>query len=180
MRHFLTGQRAEIAAALVVHLLQDRRPRPHAGRPLRLPEPTSLSTHICLARTHNVIEATEAPPSHAAKRGEQAARPESWRTWTFRNHLIGSLLVLGVGSIMIAGWSLATGGIGWDAPTDTWAALQVQAVPSSDSLAQAYNSVYLTSEFYGVFIQQFADLLHTLFTGSTHHLQPDDPATCLY
>jgi hypothetical protein len=127
-----------------------------------------------------VIEATEAPPSHAAKRGEQAARPESWRTWTFRNHLIGSLLVLGVGSIMIAGWSLATGGIGWDAPTDTWAALQVRAVPSSDSLAQAYNSVYLTSEFYGVFIQQFADLLHTLFTGSTHHLQPDDPATYLY
>jgi hypothetical protein len=91
-----------------------------------------------------------------------------------------SLFVLGVGSILIAGWSLATGGIGWDAPTDTASALQVQAIPSSDSLAQAYDSVYLNSEFYGIFIQQFADLLHTIFTGSTHHLQPGDSATYLY
>ncbi len=81
---------------------------------------------------------------------------------------------------MIAGWSLATGGIGWDAPTDTTTALQVRAIPSSDTLAQAYDAVYLNSEFYGVFIQQFADLLHQAFTGSTHNLQPDDPAAYLY
>jgi hypothetical protein len=81
---------------------------------------------------------------------------------------------------MIAGWSLATGGIGWDSPTDTVSALQVRAIPSSDSLAQAYSSVYLNSEFYGIFIQQFADLLHTVFTGSSHQLQPDDSATYLY
>jgi hypothetical protein len=102
------------------------------------------------------------------------------RSWTLRNHLIATLIVLGVGAIMIACWSLATGGIGWDAHTDTGAALQVRAIPSSDSLTQAYNAVYLDSEFFGVFIQQFADLLHTTFTGSTQHLQPDDSATYLY
>jgi hypothetical protein len=102
------------------------------------------------------------------------------RSWTLRTHLIASLVVLGVGAIMIACWSLATGGIGWDAHTDTGAALQVRAIPSSDSLAQAYDAVYLNSEFYGVFVQQFADLLHTMFTGSSHHLQPEDSATYLY
>ena len=37
-----------------------------------------------------------------------------------------------------------------------------------------------TSEFYGVFLQQFADLLHRVATGSTTLLQPDDPATYTY
>ena len=109
----------------------------------------------------------------------RASTPE-WRRLTLRNYLIACLVALGVGSIMIAAWSLATGGIGWDAPTDTTTALQVRAIPSSDSLAQAYNAVYLNSEFYGIFVQQFADVLHTIFTGSTHHLQPDDSATYLY
>ena len=37
-----------------------------------------------------------------------------------------------------------------------------------------------TSEFYGVFLQQFADLLHRVATGSTTLLQPDDPVTYTY
>ena len=110
--------------------------------------------------------------ARSAKRGR--------RGWTLRDHLITSLLVLGVGAIFIAVWSLATGGIGWDAPTDTAAALQVRGIPASDSLAQAYNTVYLNSEFYGLFIQQSADLLHRVFTGSTQHLQQGDSATYLY
>ena len=125
---------------------------------------------------------TDQPPAGSrapAAPATQASTPD-WRRWTLRNYLIACLVALGVGSIMIAGWSLAVGGIGWDARTDTAAALQVRAIPSSDSLAQAYDAVYLNSEFYGVFIQQFADLLHTVFTGSTHHLQPDDSATYLY
>ena len=51
----------------------------------------------------------------------QASTPD-WRRWTLRNYLIACLVALGVGSIMIAGWSLAVGGIGWDAATDTAAA----------------------------------------------------------
>jgi hypothetical protein len=89
-------------------------------------------------------------------------------------------VALGVGSIVIAAWSLATGGVGWDAPTDTTTALQVRAIPSSDSLSQAYSAIYLNSEFYGVFIQQLGDLFHTLFSGSTQHLQPNDWDTYLY
>jgi hypothetical protein len=125
---------------------------------------------------------TDQPPAGSrapAAPATQASTPD-WRRWTLRNYLIACLVALGVGSILIAGWSLAVGGIGWDAATDTAAGLQVRAIPSSDSLTQAYNAVYLNSEFYGVFIQQFADLLHTVFTGSTHHLQQDDSATYLY
>ena len=48
------------------------------------------------------------------------------------------------------------------------------------TLERAYASVVGTSEFYGVFLQQFADLLHRVATGSTTLLQPDDPATYTY
>ena len=51
---------------------------------------------------------------------------------------------------------------------------------SSWTLERAYASVVGTSEFYGVFLQQFADLLHRVATGSTTLLQPDDPATYTY
>ncbi len=118
--------------------------------------------------------------SRAAAPAELKASTPRPPTWTLRNYLIVCLVVLGAGSIMIAAWSLVTGGIGWDAPTDTAAGLQVRAIPPSDSLTQAYNAVYLNSEFYGVFIQQSADLLHRIFTGSTQHLQQDDSATYLY
>ena len=81
---------------------------------------------------------------------------------------------------MISCWSLATGGIGWDAPTDTLSAIQVETIPSSDTLQQAYDAVYLNSEFYGVFIQESADLLHNALTGSSGHLQAADPVTYEY
>ena len=48
------------------------------------------------------------------------------------------------------------------------------------TLERAYASVVGASEFYGVFLQQFADLLHRVATGSTDLLQPDDPATYTY
>jgi hypothetical protein len=102
------------------------------------------------------------------------------RTWTLRHHLIASLVVLGVGAVTIACWSLATGGIGWDAPTDTKSAIQVELIPPSYTLKQAYDLVYLNSEFYGIVIQQTADLLHNTFTGSSGHLQAEDPATYEY
>jgi hypothetical protein len=95
-----------------------------------------------------------------------------------RHLLIASLIALGFGAIIVACWSLAAGGIGWDAPTDTAAALQVEAIPRSDTLPQAYNAVSGNSEFYGIFIQQSADLLHWLATGS--FAGPEDSAAYLY
>jgi hypothetical protein len=112
--------------------------------------------------------------------GTTEAAPERRPVWTTRNVLIATLCALGVGAIAVAAWSLSTGGIGWDAPTDTTSALQVRAIPSSDSLTQAYNAVDSSSEFYGVFIQQSADLLHRILTGSTQRLQPYDATTNLY
>src|SRR5689334_10713333 len=125
---------------------------------------------------------TERSPSPAPAAVGADLPASNRRSWTLRNHLILSLIVLGVGAIMIACWSLAAGGIGWDAPTDTAAGLQVRSIPSSDTLTQAYDAVYLNSEFYGVFIQQFGDVLRTIFTGSAHHLKPEDKdaATYLY
>ena len=89
-------------------------------------------------------------------------------------------LLLGLGSIAVAGWSLAVGGIGWDTRGDTIAALITRSIPSSATLEQAYGAVPATSEFYGVLPQQLADVLHLLTTGSTTPLGPDDPTTYLY
>ena len=83
-------------------------------------------------------------------------------------------------AIGVAIWSLVHGGIGWDSRYDTEATLQARSVDSSWTLERAYASVVGTSEFYGVFLQQFADLLHRVATGSTTLLQPDDPATYTY
>lgn len=90
------------------------------------------------------------------------------------------LLALGVGSIVVAAWSLAHGGIGWDSQFDTGAALDARAVSSSSRLHDAYEEVPSTSEFYGVFLYQFADVLHQLATSATEPLGPNDPLTYDY
>jgi hypothetical protein len=91
-----------------------------------------------------------------------------------------ALLGLGVGSIVVAAWSLAHGGIGWDSGFDTGAALDARAVSSSLPLDEAYEAVPSTSEFYGVFLYQFADVLHLLTRGATEPLMPDEPMTYRY
>ena len=90
------------------------------------------------------------------------------------------LSVLGLVAIGVATWSLVHGGIGWDSRYDTQATLEARSVDPSWTLQRAYASVKGTSEFYGVFLQQFADLLHRVATGSTTLLQPDDPVTYTY
>lgn len=90
------------------------------------------------------------------------------------------LFGLGGASIGLACWSLAVGGIGWDSRLDTLAALEVRKVDTSWSLAQAYDAVPATSEFYGIFPYQFADFLHLLTTGSTAGLGADSSGTYLY
>jgi hypothetical protein len=90
------------------------------------------------------------------------------------------LLALGVAAIVVAAWSLTHGGIGWDSRPDTFAELDTRSVHSSWSLARAYDAVPFTSEFYGVFLYQFSDVLHTLATGATQPLKPDSPATYVY
>jgi hypothetical protein len=97
-----------------------------------------------------------------------------------RRLAVGMLLSLGAGSIGIACWSLASGGIGWDSRLDVSAAAITRSLGPSLSLSQAYDAVPATSEFYGVFIYQFADVLHLLTTGSTTSLGPDRWVTYLY
>ena len=87
---------------------------------------------------------------------------------------------LGLASIGVAIWSLAHGGIGWDSREHTQAALAVRSVDSSWPLAKAYAAVPGPLEFYGVLIQQLADLLHRLVSGSSSELGVDDPATYAY
>ena len=106
-------------------------------------------------------------------------RIESWGDGA-RRVAIAVLLALGVGSIVVAAWSLARGGIGWDSRGDTYAELATRSLDSSWPLARAYEAVPGTSEFYGVFLYQFADVLHTLRTGSTGRLGPEEPVTYLY
>ena len=91
-----------------------------------------------------------------------------------------SLLVLGVASIVVTAWSLTHGGIGWDSQFDTEAGLAARSVSSSWPLTEAYDAVPSTSEFYGVFLYQLADLLRLLATGSSEPLGPDEPVTYLY
>ena len=91
-----------------------------------------------------------------------------------------ALILLGAGAIGVAVWSLVHGGIGWDSREHTQAALAVRSVDTSWPLARAYAAVPGPLEFYGVLIQQLADVLHFVFSGSTARLQPDDPDTYLY
>ena len=114
-----------------------------------------------------------------AARAGAAARAES-RAETVRRLAAGALLAMGCAAIALSCWSLTAGGIGWDTRGDTAAALVTRSVDSSWTLQQAYDAVPETSEFYGVFLQQLADVLHLLTTGSTTPLQPDDPTTYLY
>jgi len=97
-----------------------------------------------------------------------------------RRLAIAMLVSLGTGSIGVASWSLATGGIGWDSRLDVSAAAVTRSLSPSLSLSQAYAAVPATSEFYGVFIYQFADVLHLLTTGSTRSLGSDQWVTYLY
>lgn len=95
------------------------------------------------------------------------------------------ILLLGLLAIVVSGLSLRASGIGWDSKFDTDAALAARGVDSKGSLATAYETVPATSEFYGTFIYQLADVLHTMrggstVAGSTQSLGPDDPATYRY
>ena len=95
------------------------------------------------------------------------------------------ILLLGVLAIVVSGLLLRAFGIGWDSKYNTYAALTTRGVGPEDSLDTAYEQVPATSEFYGTFIYQAADLLHTMrggstAAGSTQPLGPDDPATYQY
>jgi hypothetical protein len=93
---------------------------------------------------------------------------------------VGALVALGVAAVAVAGWSLSRGGIGWDSYFDTGAQLDARAVDSSWPLQRAFDAVPSNSEFYGLFLYQFADLLHLLTTGVTEPLEPSEPVTYLY
>jgi len=102
------------------------------------------------------------------------------RILTARGLAVGLLVCVGIVAVAVAGWSLAHGGIGWDSRGDTQAAAATRSVDTSWTLARAYAWVPQGSEFYGVFLQQFADALHLLVTGTTKSPGADDPAAYVY
>ncbi len=114
-----------------------------------------------------------ASPSSPSRRAEP--RPEIARAAA-----IVLLVALGIGAIAAAAWCVTHGGIGWDARGDTKAALAIRSVDTSWSRERAYAAVPGNSELYGAFLQQFADALHRLLTGSSRPLMPDDPTTYRY
>lgn len=102
-----------------------------------------------------------------------------------RSLLAVVILLLGLAAIVVSGMSLGASGIGWDSRYNTAAALATRGVSPDSSLAEAYEAVPETSEFYGTFIYQAADAIHTMrggstAAGSTQPLGPDDPATYQY
>ena len=90
------------------------------------------------------------------------------------------LLALGLCSVGLAAWSVGAGGIGLDTRMDRVSALTTRSVDGDMTLQQAYDAIPSDHEFYGVFVGQTADVLHTLTTGSTKPLGPDDPTTYRY
>ena len=88
-------------------------------------------------------------------------------------------VLIGIGAIasVLAFLALARGGIGWDAPVDAQAVAQVRALPAGATLQEAYDSVFWTSEFYGLLVSQLADGAHSLITGSSDTLEPSLLAT---
>jgi hypothetical protein len=84
-----------------------------------------------------------------------------------------ALIVIGCVGSFLAITAITRSGIGWDANTDTWASIQIRSLQPGMSLQQAYDSVYYTSEFYGVLVQYLADAAHGLVTGNWVLQQPE-------
>lgn len=84
--------------------------------------------------------------------------------------------LLGAAGAAVSAWAIPRAGIGWDAGIDTYAAIDVRGIPAGSSLNEAYESVYSTSEFYGVLVQWAGDLLGVLAGGSAP-LSPSSAST---
>jgi len=69
-------------------------------------------------------------------------------------------------SVVLAYATTLSTGIGWDSGIDTHAAIEMRSLMPGMTLTQAYESIYSTSEFYGILIQSAADGLSQLGGGS--------------
>lgn len=90
----------------------------------------------------------------------------------WRRIITWALVGLGILGALVAVLSIGRAGIGWDAPVDARALLEVRAIPPDATLAAAYDAVQSTSEFYGILIPQLAEAAHQLITGSSGALEP--------
>lgn len=85
-----------------------------------------------------------------------------------RDSVVALILVaLGLLGVAVSTLAIPSSGIGWDAGIDTFAAQNVRGIQDGNSLAQAYEMVLWTSEFYGVLIQWAADAIYEPFGGSS-------------
>lgn len=75
------------------------------------------------------------------------------------------LSLVGFSAVLVSALAVPGAGIGWDAGMHTYGALDFRSIPPGSDLPQAYESIFLNIEFYGVLIQWSADLLYALLGG---------------
>lgn len=89
---------------------------------------------------------------------------------------LAALILVGVGVLGLAltAFAIPRVGIGVDAAVHALTSIELRDLPANLTLTQAYEHVFGVSEFYGVFMQQFADWLHSTFEDTGYrYLQPD-------
>lgn len=84
------------------------------------------------------------------------------------------LATLGLAAVAMSALAIPRAGIGWDSGVDTRAAFEIRQISPDSGLYEAYDQVFLTSEFYGVLVQWSADAIYRLFGGEG--LLPTDAA----
>lgn len=94
--------------------------------------------------------------------------------------LITTNLFIGLLGLGLTIKNLFSAGIGWDAVYDTRASILTRSLPDEISLDQAYDSIPTISEFYGIFMQQAADLSASIFRATTTFLDPLSPQTYIW
>lgn len=96
-------------------------------------------------------------------------RAVTWTSWL--------LIILGFVAIALSIAGLFNSGVAWDSPIDVRAAQEVQSLSPGLTKQAAYESVYSTSEFYGILVFQIAEGLRTVVTGQSGTLPVEDLAT---
>lgn len=99
---------------------------------------------------------------------EPSSGPRPPRTLLLGRMGLVEVLLAGLGFVAVVMSALAIPrvGIGWDSGIDTLAALEVREIVPGSGLYEAYDQIFLTSEFYGVLVQWTADFVYQFFGGN--------------
>jgi len=88
--------------------------------------------------------------------------------------------LLGCAATALGAWAVVVGGIAWDTRSDLLMFAEVRSIDPAAGLAAAYDGVDRGGEFYGILIQQTAEVVREALTGRPARSNPDDPGTYLW